>query len=39
MVALITTVQQVMTGQQRTDTEEDRLIVILRAVYGTVMRK
>jgi hypothetical protein len=38
-VTLITTVQQIMTGLQRVDTEEDRFVVMTRAVYGLVVRK
>jgi hypothetical protein len=39
MVALITTVQQIMTGLQTADSEENRFAVIKRAVYGLVIRK
>jgi hypothetical protein len=39
MVTLITTVQQIMTGLQTADTEEDRFAVIMKAVYGLIMRK
>jgi hypothetical protein len=38
MVTLITTVQQIMTGLQTADTEEGRSAVIMRAVYGLVLR-
>jgi hypothetical protein len=39
MGTLTTTVQQIMTGLQTADTEEDRFVVIMRAVYGLVMWK
>jgi hypothetical protein len=37
MGTLTTTVQQIMTGLLTEDTEEDRFVVIMRAVYGLVM--
>jgi hypothetical protein len=37
MVTLIATVQQIMIGLQRVDTEEDRFALIMKAVYGLVM--
>jgi hypothetical protein len=39
VVTLITTVQQIMTGPQTANTEENSFAVIMRAVYGLVMRK
>jgi hypothetical protein len=39
MTTLISTVQQIMTGLQTVDTEEDRFAVTMRAIYGLVMRK
>jgi hypothetical protein len=39
MGTLTTTVQQIMKGLQTEDTEEDRFVVIMRAVYGLVMWK
>jgi hypothetical protein len=39
MVTLITAVQQIMTNLQRADTEQDRPVVIVRAVYGLDMLK
>jgi hypothetical protein len=38
MFTLITTVQQIMTGLQTADIADDRFAVIMRAVYGPVMR-
>jgi hypothetical protein len=38
MVTLITTVEQIMTGLQTTDSEEERFGLIMRAIYGLVMR-
>jgi len=39
MVMLITIVQQIMTGLQTADTEEDRFALIIRAVYGLDVQK
>jgi hypothetical protein len=39
VVTLMTTVQQIMTGLQTADTEQDRFAVIVRAVFGLVMQK
>jgi len=39
LITLMTTVQQIMTGLQTADTEQDSFAVIMRAVYGLVMRK
>jgi hypothetical protein len=38
MATLITTDQQIMTGLQTTDTEEDSFAVIMKADHGMVMR-
>jgi len=38
MVILMTTVQQIMTGLQTVDTEQDRFTVNMRAVWGLDMR-
>jgi len=39
MVTLITAVQQIITGLQTADTDQDRSVVIVRAVYGLVILK
>jgi hypothetical protein len=39
VATLITTVQQIMTGLQTADTKQNRSAVIMRAVYGMVLRK
>jgi hypothetical protein len=39
MATLITTVQQILTGLQTADTDEDRFTLIRGAAYGVVMRK
>jgi hypothetical protein len=39
MDTLITRVQQIMTGVQTADIEDVRFTVIMRAVYGLIMRK
>jgi hypothetical protein len=37
MITLITTIQQIMTGLQTADIEDDRFALITGAVYGLVM--
>jgi hypothetical protein len=39
MVTLITTMQQIMTGLKTAETEDDRFVLNMRAVYEIVMKK